>query len=229
MRFDENVGGGDTVVVEPGDDLTDVPPSHLDLITPQIRKAFADPVQCFRDIAGRSQFRELSRWLNALIEDGAWELELNRGALEDERRSWTMTGFRWMTRSVHDAVVGLPSPPGANSFPNTLADYYELVGFVHWSVFGGAGGLDGADSHTPITEWPHYANLQDNPHELFAWGWGYGGDMLVYSTRDRGGWLGHETGAIHWLGSIEDAINWVFAELSAAKAPDYDYRWLKSG
>jgi hypothetical protein len=47
--------------------------------------------------------------------------------------------------------------------------------------------------------------------------------MLVYTTDERGGMLSHETGRIHWLGSLVDSIDWIYGELLAKRTPEYDY------
>jgi hypothetical protein len=49
--------------------------------------------------------------------------------------------------------------------------------------------------------------------------------MLIYTEDGRGGWLCHENGKIHLLGTIEDTILWVYGELLANRCPDFDYSW----
>lgn len=226
MRIEENAGGGDTVILEPGDDPAQVPETHRGLLSPMIRDVFVDPVSHFRDIASRSRFTSLSQWINALIADPKWELELNRGFPFDERVNWTMTGFRWNSDSVAGALIGLPTRRDFHGYPKSLADYYKLVDVVHCTIFGGAGGLYGADDHTSISEFLH--DLRDAdlcPEDVFVFGSSGCGDMMIYSVDDRGGWLCHENGHIHWLGSITDTVNWMFGELLKNREPEYDYSW----
>ncbi len=230
MRIEDNCGGGDTVILGPGDDLSQTPETHRELISPMVRDAFVDPVGYFRDIANRSRFEELSRWINTLIAEPAWELELSRGYPYDERVNWTMTGFRWNSDSITGALIGLPARHDFNAYPSALAEYFRLVDVVHWSEFGGAGGLKGAVDHEPISEfWYDFKDAQLRPDEVFVFGFSACGDMLIYSTDDRGGWMCHENGHIHWLGSITSAINWIFRELLKDKEPEYDYTWASKG
>jgi hypothetical protein len=238
MRIEENAGGGETVLLQRGDNLALVPASHLDLISPKIRDAFADPVRYFRDIAGRSKFSALSRWINALTAEPQWELELNRGGYEQpaweleldcgdsdaECFNWTMVGFRWHSNSVTGALIGIPDERELSRYPATLARYYSLVDVVHWSIFGGAGGLEGAGDHDSIREFAHlFPNPACCPTDVSVLGSSGCGDRLIYSQDGRGGWLCHEHGLVHWLGSIADLIEWIFSELLSKRQPEYDY------
>lgn len=224
MRIEENAGGGDTVILQLGDDPAQTPESHRDLISSTIRDTFIDPVQYFRDIANRSPFDALSRWINTLIADPKWELELNRGSPYDERANWTMTGFRWDSDSITGAMVGVPDGRELSLYPASLAEYYKLVDVVHWGIFGGAGGLDDAGNHTSISEFVHlFDDPASCPEGTFILGSSSCGDMMIYSNDDRGGWLCHENGHIHWLGSVADMINWIFGELLNNREPEYDY------
>jgi hypothetical protein len=220
MRIEENAGGGDTVFVERGDKLTDVPKSHRHLITPEIAKAFRDPIQYFSTLADRSPFENFSKWLRVMLSTGQWELEINDGY-------WSEIGFRWKSPIIAEAMIGLPVE-GATIPPlKALQEYYQLVDVVHWTVFGGAGGLEGAADHdTVASRFSHFQNPTVDFNQSHCWGSSGGGDQLIYSNDGRGGWVSHETGDVHWLGSIEDTINWVFGELLAGRSPDFDYRWI---
>jgi hypothetical protein len=219
MRIEDNCGGGDTVILDPGDSLDDVPSSHRKLLTAALRRAFADPIAHFRDIAERCPFPRMVQWLEKLLKEGKWALHLNK--CNPEYGDWSLTGFQWSSKQVRGATIALPrkKPRG---LPKSLQDYYSLVDEVNWIAFGGAGDLDGSGPHKSLAKIPYYRAVED-ADAIHLWGSSACGDMLIYSTKDRGGWLSHETSHIHWLGSIADAINWVYGELLANRTPDYDY------
>lgn len=63
--------------------------------------------------------------------------------------------------------------------------------------FGCAGGLDGISDPTPLTNfYDTYHGAEIDPSRTFAFGSSPGGDMLIYTEDDRGGWLCHENGKI---------------------------------
>lgn len=222
MNVEENEGGGMTVILCDGDDLRKVPKSHRQLITAAIREAFANPAEYFDHIAKCCPFRKMSRWLKTLVTKGDWELELNRRSPKE----WTLAGFNWYSEKVRGATIGLPDNTNLQIAPDALQSYYALVGAVHWNAFGCAGGLYGASEHTPLTAFAYdYCGDEVDPGETLAWGSSECGDMLIYTSDGRGGWLCHENGHIHLLGTIEETINWVYAELMASRTPQYDYRW----
>ncbi len=59
----------------------------------------------------------------------------------------------------------------------------------------------------------------------FIFGWSLCGNMLIYTTSGRAGWLCHENGRIHLLGTIKDTIQWVYGELLANRCPEFDSNW----
>ena len=67
-----------------------------------------------------------------------------------------------------------------------------------------------------------------NPSKTFAFGFSFCGDSLIYTEGDKAGWLCHENGRIHLLGTIEDTIKWVYKQLLADRCPEFDYDWLES-
>ena len=110
--------------------------------------------------------------------------------------------------------------------PPALRRYYSLVDRVSWMPFGCAGGLEGAGDHTPLTDFDYtYHGADIDPARTFVLGSSPGGDMLIYTEDGRGGWLCHENGKIHPLGTVVDTIEWVYSELQADRCPDFDYSW----
>ncbi|WP_240911482.1 hypothetical protein [Paludisphaera soli] len=223
MRKEENEGQGTSVILNLGDALQKVPKSHRFLVTPAIREAFPDPVAYFGRIADRCPFPNMKAWLEALTAGGLWDLALHQGT----PREYTDAGFRWWPEGVACAEITPPSGEVPTHLPETLRAYYSLVDKVGWMPFGCAGGLDGARDHASIEHFhlPQY-DLDVDPSRVHAFGSSTGGDMLIYTDDDRGGWLCHENGRVHLLGTVAETIEWVYAELLADRSPDFDYGWL---
>jgi hypothetical protein len=102
-----------------------------------------------------------------------------------------------------------------------LRRYYALVDFVHWNGFGSAGGLDGAGAHLSVSALAFTCEgAAIDPDKAFVWGWSPGGDMLIWTQDDRGGWLNLGSHKVHLLGTIGDTIDWVYSELLAGRCPE---------
>lgn len=225
MLIEDNEGGGSSVFVFAGDGLGEVPESHRGLITPGLRKAFVDPPAYFRRIAETCPFPNMAAWLRALLGEGAWALGLHRSF----RPEWSAAGYCWWSDHVRSAEIAPPGGRTPRGLPAALKGYYSLVDRVSWMPFGGGGGLSGRAGHDPLAAFDpmyHGRGAGLDPKKTFVFGGSSGGDMLIYTKDGRGGWLCHENGKIHILGTIEEAIDWVYAELLADRSPDFDYGWL---
>jgi hypothetical protein len=224
MEVAENSAGGTTVELQRDDWLDTVPASHAHLLTPALRAAFADPQSTFRGIADRTRYLSMAQWLRALLTEDRWALHLCQG----EPSEWTFAGFVWESDKVQSALIGLPCNCDLSLYPTELRSYYELVGPIHWSVFGHAGGLDQPGSLLPITQFPYeFSGAPIEPSRTFVCGWSLYGDMLIFTSDGRGGWLCHETGHIHLIGSIAQMLEWVYAELLGNRCPIYDHKWAR--
>ncbi len=222
MRSKNNEAGEKSVILVPGDRLDKVPRSHRDLITPRIREVFADPIGHFGRVAEVCPFPQMGAWLRSLLAQGEWYLALHRGDPEH----WTSVGFGWYSDTVRSAEITPSAGVAPMALPSALQRYYSLVDAVHWMGFGCAGGLEGAGGPTALTTFPlSYHGAKINPAETFVFGCSPGGDMLIYTEDGHGGWVCHENGKVHLLGTIEDMINWVYAELNSDRCPDFDYSW----
>lgn len=222
MQIEENEAGGKTINLVAGDDLTKVPQSHRHLITTPIREAFVDPPAYFKGIAKRCRFPAMARWLGALLAANQWELHLNQG----DPKQWTLAGFDWSSDQVRGATIALPSDCNLDGYPAALKEYYSLVDEVHWIRFGRSGGLEGAGGSTPMSTFAFNKDESAvDPDTAFLWGSSPCGDMLFYTTDDRGGWFCHENGHFHLLGTVAETIDWVYSELLANRCPEYDYKW----
>jgi hypothetical protein len=218
----DNEGGGKTVVLVAGDDLKKVPRSHRALITDPIREAFPDPPANFARLAERCPFGKMARWIKALVSQGQWELQLNWGW----QKRWSLAGFYWSSEKVRGATIALPKKIDLRQYPKPLQEYYSLVDGVNWNRFGCAGGMEPAGKHTPLTSFNYdYYGDKVIPDKTFVWGTSPCGDLLLFTSDGRGGWLCHENGHIHLLGTIEETINWIYSELLADRCPEYDYKW----
>jgi hypothetical protein len=58
-----------------------------------------------------------------------------------------------------------------------------------------------------------------DPGRTYHMGHSSGGDVLIYTTDGRGGWLRPKTGEVVLLGSVGETLDWLFAELLAGRAP----------
>jgi hypothetical protein len=225
MEIEENEGGGTSVLLFIGDKLSKVPKSHRMLITPELRKAFADPSSYFKDLANRCPFPAMSDWLRAVIAERLWVVGLHHGK-PPVPEEWTQVGIRWFGENMLGAEITPASGLASQDLPPVLREYYSLVDAVYWMPFGLAGGLYGCGDHSPLTNfYDSYHGADIDPARTFAFGSSFCGDMLVYTDDGRGGWLCHENAQIHLLGTIEDTINWVYSELRADRCPEYDYNW----
>lgn len=222
MEIEENEGGGTSVLLFPGDRLDKVPSSHQKLITSRVRQVFADPVGHFNRLADECPFSQMATWLRALLAEKSWYLALHRGALEEMKS----VGFGWSSEKVRGAEISPSIEAATADRPEALRRYYALVDRVQWMPFCCSGGLDGASSEISLAAFSFpYHGAKVDPDEAFVFGSSPCGDMIIYTLDGRGGWACHENGKIHLLGTIEDTINWVFAELIANRCPEFDYNW----
>jgi hypothetical protein len=222
MKTVQNQAGGATVIVVAGDDLSAVPTSHREMISPAVRAAFNDPVAYFQKIAFRSQIPELTKWLTALIAEKKWTLLLHEGFMFDRS---LMAAFHWNCSHAVSAMISLPRESLSQRVPTGFRHYFSLVGAVHWDDFGCAGGLLDSQDQIPLAAFstPRPKRKGFDPSKCVVWGNSIGGDMLIYTTAGKAGFLSHESGKVQALGTIEEALSWVFEKLAANSKPEIDY------
>jgi hypothetical protein len=222
VEIDDEEFGGTCVTLVAGDRLKAVPRSHRRLVTPEIEAWWADPMAEVRRVGDRAASPRMAEWFHAMAERGTWRLRLHRAD-----HGGTQAGYDLSCPNLRRAEVGPPQPRARfDQLPDDLAAFYRLVGFMDWMGFGAAGGFGSASGHIPLSAFGFaYHGAVIDPAETFAFGWAPGGDMLIYASDGRGGWLCHENGKIHLLGSVLDTIDWVFGELLADRCPDFDYSW----
>jgi hypothetical protein len=218
MQLTDEELGGTRVTLHQGDRLRSVPRSHRRLVTAEIEAWWTDPVRAARGVADRAVTPNMGRWFRRMADDGSWRLELHKAS-----HGATRAGYWLSCLGIRGAEVAPPpAKPVVHHLPPGLADYYRLVGYVDWMGFGAAGGLDGCDGHAPLTAFSlDYHGADVEPACTFAFGCSPSGDMIVYTADGRGGWLCLGNGEIRLLGSVLDAVDWVYGELLADRCPDF--------
>jgi hypothetical protein len=165
----------------------------------------------------------MARWFRAVANGEVWELQL----LHD--RTYPRAGFLWKPPQVHGALVGLCEDPLRvaelaffDEVSSELADFYSIVRFLLWgNGFYCAGGISGPGTHMDVrtSEYDCDDSLVD-PNRTYHMGHSSGGDVLIYTTDGRGGWLRQKTGEVVLLGSVAETLDWIFVELLAGRAPN---------
>ena len=218
MEVTDEEFGGTLVTLRQDDSLNSVPRSHRRLLTPEVEAWWAAPLQAVRGIADRAVTPNMGQWFRQMADSGSWRLELHK-ALDGTTRA----GYWLSCPGIRGAEVGPPpAKPIVKHLPSTLSDYYRLVGHVDWMGFGASGGLDGPEGHPSLTTLSlDYHGADVDLARTFIFGWSPCGDMILYTADGRGGWLCHENGEIHLLGSVADTIDWIYGELLADCCPDF--------
>lgn len=207
---------GVTVMLEVGDDLAAVPVSHRHLLTPEVRSVFADPTGHFAAVRDRSPVPKMRKWFDRVLKK--WDIELwlevgIRGKLE-------RAGFFLAGGKVLPAIVGLPVPFDANLYPEPLAAFYRLVGFVSLIGLMSGGGVDPPDGeHTLADHWSADPPAVD-PATTRVIGGSLCGDAMVCTAEGRCGWWNHETGRVALTGMSAEFLDGVFADLLAGRHPE---------
>jgi hypothetical protein len=225
MRFDEWAASGQTLVLDPGDDLDRIPRSHRKVVTAAVRAAFTDPAGYLTQVANRCPFDRMARWLVRLAAEGRWTLCLHRGPPE---APGSVAAFDWRAEGFRGAVIGLPDGSSWPKYPPALCEYYGLVGPVHWTRLTQSGGLKGAEDHLRLDIYASFDNYKGDPidpERTFVWGGSFCGDYLLYTDDGHAAYICLDDGYVHLLGTIPQAIDWVYGQLLADRWPDFDHGW----
>jgi hypothetical protein len=226
MQAKTNDGGGKTLILTAGDSLSDVPQSHRDIITPEIRDAYKNPPEYFREIARQSQLKNFSSWLNDLIQRGSWSLRLADIYMMERD---TVGAFRWSAPGIYGAMIEPGALPEVQQRNPGFSDPFSWIRMVHWDDVAHAGGLWGTGS-----EWFEYDSEAESDASDFPLvdSTGFGrtscGDQFIYTKDGQAGFFSHEVSRAYSLGTIRDALEWIFGELHAGHEPAFDYSMLKS-
>lgn len=222
MNVVPNQAGGTTIVLRAGESLDAVPESHRDLLTSALRVAFADPIAYFGQIAERAPIAEFGKWLKALVAGGKWSVLLHEGFMMERE---LLATFQWHSRDVRSAAISLPQESLSPRLSDAMRQYYSLVDVVHWDEFGFGGGILGQSQHIPLSAFSGLRPKRKgyDPKKCVVWGSSSCGDMLIYTTAGKAAYLSHENGKVNALGTMEEALNWVFHELLQNRTPEFDY------
>jgi hypothetical protein len=219
MKERPNQGGGTTFVLAEGDSLDLVPASHREIITNEIRDAFENPRQYFQEIAKRTDIDAFKQFLTKVTSAGEWRLILADTFM---MRRETVGAYYWSGPGLYGVMI----EPGATEFEPTdcdprFAPLYSLVRLVQWGEVACGGFLRSPGEQMSLDEYGEFPKS-----ELFAAGKStvFGstecGDILVHDQHGLAGMMSHESGRVWRLGTIEDALEWVFAELLAGRPPE---------
>jgi hypothetical protein len=221
MLTRENAAGGTSLVLGPGDSLDEVPASHADMVTADIRHVFRDPIAHFREIARQCRIPSVAQWLSALVASGKWNLVLDECWMMERS---TQASFYLPSKDVQSAFISPALDATRTHSLPAFAHYYSLVDVVHWDSFGCAGGLAGREGHVPLSARGVRCRSKDFPiQETSVFGGSACGDMLIYTRAGDAGFLSHESGDAYSLGKVDQALNYVFGELLARRTPEFDY------
>ena len=218
MEIEEEEFGGKIVILEEGDDLDAVPKSHRKLLTSEILAWWADPVRAMLNIADRAQSKPMRKWFRALAKHGDWELLLHKQAYTKA----TQAGFSFNGPNGVRGTEIVPPLSGLvlDHLPPALAVHNSLVQLVDWMGFGCAGQLHGGTEYQPLELVVAGDHPEIDDEEAFVLAIGPCGDVLFFTTDDRAGWAAHDGPQTRMLGTVADAIDWVYSELLADRCPD---------
>ena len=173
----KNDGGGTTIIMVEGNLLADVPVSHEDIVTPEIRSSFENPVRFFELIAERTEISSFRRYLNAMTSGGRWSLVLADTYMPVRR---TVGGFLWKHPSQYRALI---SPANSDLVTGPFSVLYNDVGIVHWNDIAWGGGLFHFADHILLDK--HGIPSQDERFpetSTSVFGSSSCGDVMVYNS-----------------------------------------------
>lgn len=219
MKESPNQGGGTTFVLAEGDSLDSVPESHREIITNEIRDAFGNPRLYFNEIAKRTDIDTFRQFLTKATSEGEWRLILADTFMI---RRETVGAFYWSG----PGLCGVMLEPGATKFAASdcdpqFASLYSLVRLVQWGEVAWGGFLRSPLQQMSLREYGDFPKSKLFPSgKSTVFGSTECGDVLVHDQRGMAGMMSHESGRVCKLGTIRDALDWVFAELLAGRPPD---------
>lgn len=117
MKSREN-DGGTTVILTEGDLLSDVAETHEDIVTPEIRSTWENPVQFFKSIANRTKIQSFRNYLNAMTSEVRWSLILAETFMPGRE---AIGGFLWKRPSQVWALISFPTSENVIGLTQTKA------------------------------------------------------------------------------------------------------------
>jgi len=225
MKSTSNRAGGITITLSPSESLDDVPKTHQALITDAIREAFVDPAGYFVELGVQSKLPGFQAFISELVRLAKPSLLLATG---DEMFGGPTVGFQWWAGSQDGMPHHIILEPGKREslqvIPPGLRELYSVVRWVHWDQVGFSGGLFTDEQICTVArcDIPCRSNVFP-PKSTFIFGNTASGDMFINNAQGEAGFLSHETGSAYSLGSLTDALNWIFDELRQGREPEFDY------
>lgn len=222
MKERDNQGGGTTIILASDDSLESVPESHRDIVTNEIQDAFRDPHQYFLNIARQANIRCFRDYLTKIVSEGQWRLILADTYMMQRE---TVGAFFWSAEGVHGTMIA--PGPAAFDFGDCHPDFeplYTLVQLIHWGEVAFAGGLLPPARNRLLCDSGYLPESKQFPEDSSTvFGNTSCGDLLVYDHRGAAGLFSHENGHTQMLGTIPEALEWVFSELLSGREPNLDY------
>lgn len=225
MEQEPNLAGGDNLWVLPEDELSEVPASHRGLLNSDIRDAFENPQGYLLKLAVNTQLPAFAKFLNLLIKEARCALML---ATADEMFGGPQAAFHWWPRgraTIPHRIFIEPGECDPKDFATVgFQQLFSQVRWVHWAEFGFGGGLFRPSDHSTLKHWGATSKSKLFPTAITRiFGSSTCGDMLIYNAKGEAGFLSHENGKAYSLGSVTDALNWIFDELRQGRTPEFDY------
>lgn len=228
MEQQKNWGGGVTLILREGDSLDNVPQSHLDIVTPEIREAFTNPSDFFRAIAWKSKVKNFSVWLNTLINTGSWSLQLADTYMM--KRS-TIGGFRWSAKGIYGAIISPGKLADLSDMHEEFSDPFAFIRCIHWGEIAHAGGLFSGGIGFELGEDDDLVEGRESEFSLtncVEFGCTECGDQFIFTPDGQAGFFSHEVRKAYRLGTIHESLNWIFGALLAGHEPQFDYSRVRS-
>ncbi|MEO1618431.1 MAG: hypothetical protein AAFV88_21440 [Planctomycetota bacterium] len=213
-----NQGGGETLALSEGDDLADVPESHLDCVTDSVREAFRDPVAYFAAVADQVVIPNLQRYLERFIAEGRWSLLLAETFMMDRA---TVAAFQWIHPEQYYCMFGVQD---SDCGDQRFATFYSQLAMAHWDSIACAGGIVSYHQQISVAMYGMPSTNPSFPAEsTMVFGHSSCGDAMVCNASGKAGFLSHENGASYVIGSFEEMLDWIFGELLHMRTPEFDY------
>jgi hypothetical protein len=229
MEQEPNQAGGETIWVLTEDELSEVPASHRELLTDDIREAFESPQGYLLKLSVNTTLPAFAEYLQLLIKEAQCALML---ATADEMFGGPQAAFHWWARGRAKTPHAIFIEPGGWELKNFSAAGFEQlfsqVLWVHWAEFAFGGGLFRPGDHSTLKQWGATSKSKTFPTTTARiFGSSTCGDMLIYNTQGEAGFLSHENGKAYSLGSVADALHWIFNELRQGRTPEFDYERVR--
>ena len=176
MRDEENLFEGTTTVLSSPSELSELRPHDAALVSPRLRRLFADPPRSLRELASATSFAPLATWLRRMAKVGGCELVIDRPSRWLARRG--MAPSVSLRVGAADTKVHLsgPLPRLPKRIPGALREVLGSVGTVTLQ-YGAAGGLLAPREQRSLVDL--YAEIVRNLGEPFQDATGQMRDMLV--------------------------------------------------